>query len=25
MFICQNAEGAHGQRQVGNPCSKWTK
>jgi len=21
MFICQNAEGVHGKRKVGNPCS----
>jgi len=21
MFICRNAEGVHGQRKVGNPCS----
>jgi len=22
MLICQNAEGVHGQRKVGNPCTK---
>jgi len=22
MFICQNSEGVHGQRTVGNPCAR---
>jgi len=24
MIICQNAEGVHGQREVGNPCARST-
>jgi len=25
MFVCQNTEGVHGQRKVGNSCSKHTR